>query len=134
MILRLLQFLSLQYQIVKMKLQQKGIIQYFRIVCIVFCIPIFFFFFSIQLNVKTTRNNRKNVISCVTVGESDNEEQLPSKPLTYHQKQLQSLRSTPVIYQSVKSSNIQVCSMYCTIKCQKCLKTILHARLVYYYK
>lgn len=44
----------------------------------------------------------------MTVGESDNEEQLPSKPLTYHQKQLQNLRSTPVIYQSLKNSNIQV--------------------------
>jgi len=61
------------------------------------------------MNIKTNPNNRKNVISCVTVGESDNEELLPSKPLTYHQKQLQSLRSTPVIYQSSsKSSNIQV--------------------------
>lgn len=61
------------------------------------------------MNIKTNRNNRKNVISCVTVGESDSEELLPSKPLTYHQKQLQSLRSTPVIYQSSsKSSNIQV--------------------------
>jgi hypothetical protein len=70
-----------------------------------FCI----FFIRVQLNIKTNRNNRKNVISCVTVGESDNEELLPSKPLTYHQKQLQSLRSTPVIYQSPsKSSNIQV--------------------------
>lgn len=61
------------------------------------------------MNIKTNRSNRKNVISCVTVGESDNEEQLPSKPLTYHQKQLQSLRSTPVIYQpQSKNSNIQV--------------------------
>jgi len=68
-----------------------------------------YFLIRVQLNIKTNRNNRKNVISCVTVGESDNEEILPSKPLTYHQKQLQSLRSTPVIYQSPsKSSNIQV--------------------------
>jgi len=68
-----------------------------------------YFLTRVQLNIKTNRNNRKNVISCVTVGESDNEEILPSKPLTYHQKQLQSLRSTPVIYQSPsKSSNIQV--------------------------
>lgn len=45
----------------------------------------------------------------MTVGESDNEEQLPSKSLTFHQKQLQSLRSTPVIYQPPsKNSNIQV--------------------------
>lgn len=68
-----------------------------------------FFLSRVPLNIKTNRNNRKNVISCVTVGESDNEEQLPSKTLTYHQKQLQSLRSTPVIYQSPsKSYNIQV--------------------------
>ncbi|VVC30232.1 Hypothetical protein CINCED_3A002803 [Cinara cedri] len=63
---------------------------------------------GVQLNIKSNRNNRKNIISCVTVGESDNEEQLTSKTLTYHQKQLQSLRSTPVIYQSPsKNSNIQ---------------------------
>lgn len=69
----------------------------------------FFFLFRVQFNMKSNRNNRKNVISCVTVGESDNEEQLPSKSLTYHQKQLQSLRSTPVIYQSPsKTANIQV--------------------------
>jgi len=69
----------------------------------------FCFLFRVELNIKTNRNNRKNVISCVTVGESDNEEQLPSKSLTYHQKQLQSLRSTPVIYQPPsKNSNIQV--------------------------
>lgn len=67
------------------------------------------------------RNNRKNVISCVTVGESDNEEQLPSKPLTYHQKQLQNLRSTPVIYQSTttKSANIQVKILLFIIKKRK---------------
>lgn len=101
----LLQFLLLQYLIVKMKLQLKGMFNFNNKILNI----IIFFFSRAQLNIKSNRNNRKNVISCVTVGESDNEEQLPSKSLTYHQKQLQSLRSTPVIYQSPpKSSNIQV--------------------------
>ncbi|XP_050431437.1 homeodomain-interacting protein kinase 2 isoform X2 [Adelges cooleyi] len=58
-----------------------------------------------QLNLKM---NRKNVISCLTVGESDNEEQVLSKHVPYHPKQLQNMRSTPVIYQpQSKNSNIQ---------------------------
>lgn len=76
------------------------------------------------------RNNRKNVISCVTVGESDNEEQLPSKPLTYHQKQLQNLRSTPVIYQSTsKNSNIQVKMVLLTITKRKIIILIMYCML-----
>ncbi|XP_050526344.1 homeodomain-interacting protein kinase 2 isoform X2 [Daktulosphaira vitifoliae] len=60
---------------------------------------------GIELNIKA---NRKNVISCVTVGESDNEDHVLSKHVPYHQKHLQGLRSTPVIYQpQSKSSNIQ---------------------------
>jgi hypothetical protein len=95
-----------------MKLQQKGKSNFLNLLIFLYYFVYNFFFFFLsraQLNIKTNRNNRKNVISCVTVGESDNEEQLQSKPLIYHQKQLQSLRSTPVIYQSSsKNSNIQV--------------------------
>jgi len=106
---RHLQFLLLQFQIVKMKFQLKGMFNFYNFICIQLSIIVSLYLYRAQLNIKTNRNNRKNVISCVTVGESDNEEQLPPKSLTYHQKQLQSLRSTPVIYQpSLKNSNLQV--------------------------